>query len=166
MTLFNLLVLLAASAAGWAIFTAGLLVLRCMSVRRGCVFTAIAWLGTTFAGAWLGFVPAYQQEVVHWQIAVLAVSMSVLVWRNLPEIIGQATAPRGRRASLATMTALFVAGCTAPAPAIALEVQGRAIVLNDEEVAQCKLYGCTLITNTELLRQLDSARAIGCKAST
>ena len=68
MTPAELLLTVTASAAGWAIFVLGLLVLHAMDLRHGRWFTAASWLGTTLAGVWLAVVPGWTHEPPAWPL--------------------------------------------------------------------------------------------------
>jgi hypothetical protein len=147
---------LAASAAGWALLGAGLVVIEGMDMRDGRWFTAAGWLGAIASGAYLGVVPGYTREPVHWSLVLTVFSAATVCWQNIDAICAEAK-QRASRPVLAPVIGLgLLAGCVAVAPALALEqtAGGRVFVLNDAEVALCEEHGGCAVATNRALREL------------
>lgn len=162
MTFLTVILILLAAVAGWGIFTAGLLVLREMDLRQGRWATAVFWVATTLAGAWLAVVPGYTGLAPHWAEVAIACTLAACLWQNIEVIILQAKrAARHRWVGPVIVTGLL-AGCVVVAPVLAFEVRGNAFVLSEAEVLRCNREGgCSVMTQKQAFDALAEAAALG-----
>ena len=119
--------LVAATAAGWAVFVASLAVLHAMDPADGRWLTAAGWLSTGLVGFLLGVFPRHFVTAETWPMSIFPVSLAMVTWGHLKAIIEQSTLRSRFRGRLpaALGVAVLVAGCMFIRPAVAQTVTAK-----------------------------------------
>jgi hypothetical protein len=107
------LLIVSASAAGWAILALAIVVLYNMDLRDGRVAVAAGWFMAAMAGAYLALVPGIERIAPHWATVVLAVSVAIGGWLNLAGLLAQAMSPSPWSASVRAAAFAGAAGVIA-----------------------------------------------------
>lgn len=82
-SLFATVLIVAASAVGWAVLMGSLAVLYAMDLRHHRWLPAAGWVATAFAGGWLAVVPGVSSEPPPWPVVVLSLTLALLIWRDI-----------------------------------------------------------------------------------
>lgn len=119
MSLTDIFLIVAASAAGWSSLGLSIVVLHHMDIRHGKVPTAAGWLSVAFAGGWLGLIPGITYQAPHWAIVILATALAVMGWLNARILIRQASIIPRRNRWPTGLSVAVAAGAAATVPSFA-----------------------------------------------
>lgn len=122
------LALIGGTASGWAVFLASLVVLIRMDPEHARWATALGWIATAVAGAWLGVAPRAFITPQNMTVVMFPITLAMVAWGHLDAIIKHATTPSTHRvrAPLAMAAGVLLAGCVLAMPAAAQTPLGKA----------------------------------------
>lgn len=164
MTPSDVLMIVMASAAGFALLGAALVVMEGMHpFVSGRWFTALGWLGTVCSGAYLAVVPGYTRTPVSWYVAMIAVTAAVVIWQNIEAICAEAKRRAKRRVLAPTIGAGLLAGCMAVAPAQGARMLADNLILLEPDEVEAGAQAGGIVVTTKA--RWDRMRADASKCS-
>lgn len=116
-----------ATVAGFAVLLASIMVLFSMRPSHGRWATALGWISTGAAGAWLGLAARDFITPENIPVAMFPITLAMVVWGHLDALIDHATQPTKHRvrAPIAAAAAVLLAGCVLSLPVSAQTPLGK-----------------------------------------
>lgn len=154
----DMLLVVLASAAGFALMGAALVVIEGMHLwQSGRYFTGLGWLGTAASGAYLAIVPGYTHTPLPWYVVMVTVTAAIVFWQNIEALCAEAKRQARHRWMAPVAVVGLLAGCVAIAQAQGAELVGKVINLSDDEADVCRTTGCVLVDKDAMQRLLRAA---------